>query len=257
MVITVDTLTQFPIKGLSGQLLNSVKLEAGVGFPCDRQFGFARPDSGFDPSNPQPLPKTKFYMLARDASLALLDTEFDEGTGCLLMRGPASSGRFDITTTVGRAEASEFLKTYLGLPDAETPQFFEGAPHRFTDVSVVSKEMMNAVSIINLDSVKAFSTAIEEDVDPRRFRGNIHLSNLPAFAELEMIGQTLSVGDVHLKLVKRTQRCPATEVDLKTGKRNMKIPRLLRENYTHMDMGVYAQVIQGGVINLGDAVEIR
>ncbi len=257
MVTTVDALTRFPVKGLSGQLLENVKLEAGIGFPCDRQFGFARPDSGFDQNAPKPLPKSKFYMLARDASLALLSTEFDENTGFLVINSPAHSGKFDITTADGRDKASQFLKMYLCLPGAETPQLFEAAPHRFTDVSVDSVEMMNTVSIINLDSVRAFSKAIEKEVDPQRFRGNIHLSNLPAFAELEMIGQTLVFGDVHLKLVKRTQRCPATEVDLETGRRNIKLPRLLREHYAHMDMGVYAQVVKGGVINLGDTVEIN
>lgn len=257
MVTTVDALTRFPIKGLSGQMLNSVVLEAGAGFPCDRQFGFARPNSGFDQNAPKPLSKSKFYMLARDASLALLETEFDENTGFLVVNGPRQSGRFNITTADGRKKASQFLKTYLCLPDAETPQLFEAAPHRFTDVSVDSVEMMNSVSIINLDTVSAFSKTIAKDVDPKRFRGNIHVSNLQAFSELDMIGKTLVFGDVHVKVVKRTQRCPATEVDLETGIRNLKLPRLLREHYAHMDMGVYAQVVKGGVIKLGDTVELN
>ena len=72
MTAKIDTLIRYPIKGLSGESLNTVQLAPGQGFPCDRQFGFARPNSGFDPNQPRPLPKTKFYMLARDASLVLL-----------------------------------------------------------------------------------------------------------------------------------------------------------------------------------------
>lgn len=257
MVTRVDALTRFPVKGLSGQILNGVKLESGQGFPCDRQFGFARPNSGFDPAEPKPLPKTKFYMLARDSALALLSTEFDEKTGTLSISAPQNTGKFDITTEAGKESASQFLKTYLSLPEDETPQLYEASPHRFTDVSVVSTEMMNAVSIINLESVAAFSKAIDQEVDPNRFRGNIHLSNLPAFTELDMEGRHITIGTARLKIVKRTKRCPATEVDLKTGERNIKTPKRLLEHYGHMDMGVYAEVVSGGVISPGDAVELE
>ncbi len=252
MATTIDALTRFPIKGLSGQALSSVQLESGQGFPSDRRFGFARPDSGFDPDNPKPLSKTKFYMLARDASLALLNTEYDDASGMLVICTPDDKGQFDIKSSEGKSQASLFIKSFLSLPDNETPQLYEASPHRFTDVSVDSVEMMNAVSIINLDSVKAFSDAIGQDVDPRRFRGNILVANLPPFSELDMVDQHITIGDARLKIVRRTQRCPATEVDLNTGERNIRTPKLLREHYGHRDMGVYAEVIEGGLISQGD-----
>ena len=55
----IEALTRFPIKGLSGEALDGVTLEAGQGFPGDRKFGFARPNSGFVPADPKPLPKTE------------------------------------------------------------------------------------------------------------------------------------------------------------------------------------------------------
>jgi len=255
MVTKIDTLTRYPIKGLSGQLLDSVSLEPGQGFPCDRQFGFARPNSGFDPCNPKPLPKTKFYMLARDSRLALLSSKFDDITGVLAISTPTTTGNFEIMTAEGKQLASQYLKSFLSLPDDETPQLFEASPHRFTDVSVVSTEMMNAVSVINLDSVREFSKAIGQEVDPSRFRGNIQLSGLEPFSELDMVGQQIAIGNVRLKIVKRTKRCPATEVDLNTGERNMNVPALLQENYDHKDMGVYAEVLGGGKISQQDVVE--
>ena len=256
MPIAINSLTRFPVKGLSGQLLNSVSLQAGQGFPGDRQFGFARPNSGFDPLNPKPLPKAKFYMLARNASLALLNTAYDDNTGKLSMSSTQSKGEFDINTDSGKKDASRFLKSYLSLSDDETPQLYAASPHRFTDASVDSIDMMNAVSIINMESVRAFSEAIGHKVDPRRFRGNIILSDLQAFEELDLVGQQISVGKVRLKIVQRTRRCPATEVNLETGERDIKTPRLLREKYGHMDMGVYAEVVEGGLIKKGDLVEL-
>lgn len=256
MTIKIDALTRYPIKGLSGQRLEKVELHTGNGFPCDRKFGFARPDSGFDPANPMPLPKTKFYMLARDAKLALLDTSFDEITGELSIKAAGSAYRFNITTDDGKHLAGKFLQEYLSLPDDETPQLFEASPHRFTDVSVDSKEMMNAVSIINLDSVRTFSKTLDREVDPRRFRGNIHLTGLSAFSELDMVGKEMVIGSVRLNVARRTRRCPATEVDLRTGERNLKTPRLLQQHYGHTDMGVYAEVVEGGLITIGDTVDV-
>jgi len=256
MPITISALTRFPVKGLSGQILDNVLLKVGQGFPGDRQYGFARPNSGFDPDDPKPLPKTKFYMLARDASLALLNSEFDDSTGTLTLSKAKETSQFDITSNEGRNKASRFLQSYLSLPEEESPQLYEASPHRFTDVSVDSPEMMNAVSLINVDSVREFSETIGQDVDPRRFRGNIHLSGLSPFAELEWVGREITIGEVRLKIVQRTRRCPATEVDLETGERNIKTPKLLLKHYDHMYMGVYAEVVHGGVITLGEAVEI-
>lgn len=255
MLTTIQALTRYPVKGMSGQLLEEVKLSTAQGFPCDRQYGFARPDSGFDPQNPKPLSKKKFYMLARDARLALLKTEFSDENGLLSMLSPEQHSQFDITTVEGKQNAALFLKTFLALPEDETPQLFEASPHRFTDVSVISTEMMNAVSIVNQDSVLDFSETIGKAVDPERFRANILISGLPSFTELEMIGQTMSIGSAQLKLVKRTQRCPATEVDLLTGGRDIETPKLLRKHYGHMNMGVYAEVLKGGVITKGDSIK--
>jgi len=251
MTLKIEALTRFPIKGLSGHTLDSVKLDAGQGFPCDRKFGFARPNSGFDPADPKPLPKTRFYMLARDANLALLETLYDEDTGILTLSAADGSQRFDISTVDGKQEASQFLKTYLSLSEEETPQLYVASPHRFTDVSVDSVEMMNAISIINRDSVDAFAKAIGQQVDARRFRANIQISGLSPFAELDMVGQEIQVGPIRLKIVKRTRRCPATEVNLETAERDIRTPKLLREHYGHMDMGVYAQVVQGGILQSG------
>ena len=236
--------------------MNSVELKAGQGIPHDRRFGFARPDSGFNPDDPRPLPKTKFYMLARDAALVRLATEFTAESGTLSMTGPGANGSFNITTTDGKRQACELLKSYLKLPEKETPQLFEASPHKFTDVSVDSTEMMNAVSIINLDSVKQFSQDIDQHVDARRFRSNIQLQGLAAFSELDMIGWQLAIGHCKLKIVRRTKRCPATEVDLATGARNINTPKELLKKYGHNDMGVYAEVLKGGIISPGDTVDV-
>lgn len=249
-------LFHYPVKGLTGQPLERVDLQAGQGFPWDRVYGFARPGSGFDPENPRPLPKTKFVVLARDAGLANLDTLFDPDRQELTVRTGDEVRRYDLNTPGDRNAVARFVADHLGYPTEGTPTLYSASPHRFTDVSVVSKDMMNAVSLINLDSVAAFSARTGRDIDAARFRGNIEFSGVPAFAELDWVGRGLSIGEIRLDVVQRTKRCPATEVDPATGNRDLDVPKLLRRHYGHSDLGVYAEVRQGGILRPGDSLRL-
>ena len=75
------------------------------------------------------------------------------------------------------------------------------------------------------------------------------------WAEFDWIGQEIQLGQAKLRVVKRIVRCPATEVNPQTGERDAKPPRWLRDHYGHADLGVYAEVIEGGRVAVGDALE--
>ena len=57
-------------------------------------------------------------------------------------------------------------------------------------------------------------------------------------------------------MIKRIVRCAATEVDPDTGIRDLSIPHTLMQNFGHADCGVYAEVIAGGDIAVGDAISV-
>ncbi|MBD3666101.1 MOSC domain-containing protein [Sulfitobacter sp. TSTF-M16] len=250
----IEALYHYPVKGLSGQRLGTVMLHPGAGFPEDRVFGFARHDSSFDPDAPKPVPKSQFVVLARDAALARLATDYDPQEGTLRITGQGQDRTFDLKEDSGGPAAAAFLAAFLGYEPGHQPTLQASAPHRFTDVSVVSPQMMNAISLINIDSVRAFSEAIGQDVNPLRFRANLLFSGIAPMRELDLVGREISLGEATLRVVMRTKRCPATQVNLETGLRDLDVPRLLRDQYGHSDMGVYAEVIKGGRIAPGDAV---
>lgn len=153
--------------------------------------------------------------------------------------------------------AALFLHERLNLPDPVPPTFVSSFPHRFTDVSVVSPRMMNAISVLNLVSVGDLESRLEVPIHPGRFRANVVIDGLPPYAELEAIGGTLIFGDVELRILSRTQRCAATEVNPDTAERDLKIPYLLRKELGHSDMGVYVEVATGGVLNTGQGGHIE
>ena len=248
-------LYHYPIKGLSPQPLGLVEMREGEGFPFDRMFGFARHDSGFDPADPRPLPKQRFIVLAKEERLASLQTSFDPASRRLSIDVEGRRAlAADLSQGEGVAAAVSFLSTMFDLPADKRPVFAHAAPHRFTDVSVVSKELMNAVSLINLASVRDFEDRVGVPIDPMRFRANIYVDGWPAFSEFDLLGREFSIGAVRLKGTLRTQRCPATEVNPTTARRDIRVPRLIVQNYGHADMGIYAEVLSPGAIRPGDRV---
>ncbi|MFC7540821.1 MOSC domain-containing protein [Siccirubricoccus deserti] len=114
---------------------------------------------------------------------------------------------------------------------------------------------MKCVSIIGLSSLHALERAIGQRLDPLRFRANVYVSGSRPWSEFDWLGQEIQLGGARLKVFKRIIRCAATEVNPETAVRDAKPPQSLREHFGHADLGVYAEVIEGGRIAVGDALE--
>ncbi|WP_170476195.1 MOSC domain-containing protein [Ruegeria arenilitoris] len=250
---TVKRLSRFPVKGLSAEPLTSVTMSVAEGFPGDRIYGFARHNSGFDPQNPKPIPKDRFVVLLKEAALAGLHTRFDAQSQVLEIRESGKSRKFLMQSGQERSDAALFIHQVLGSADPEPPTFVSSEPHRFTDVSVVSPVMMIAVSVLNIASVKALSQQLNRDVHPARFRANVEIDGLAPFSELEFVGHTLIFGDVRMRILSRTKRCAATEVNPETAERDLRLPYLLNKHLGHTDMGVYAEVTTNGTVFVGQS----
>ncbi|MEM0905823.1 MAG: MOSC domain-containing protein [Pseudomonadota bacterium] len=254
---SVEGLYRYPVKGLSGERVDALSLMAGEGVEHDRTIGFLRPHIPFDEAAPKSLQKTCFYMLARDAALAQLSTRYDPQSDALTIERNGSGEAYDLSTTKGVSGAERAIQSALSLPDEARPRLVRGGAHRFTDVSVVSETFMNAISLINLASVRDLGRRIGAQVDPLRFRGNIVFDGWPAWSELEGEGRTIAIGDVRLKVLLRTQRCAATTVNPATAQRDLFIPKHLMDEYGHADMGIYAEVLSGGTVKPGDAITLE
>jgi uncharacterized protein len=253
--MSVCRLYYYPIKGLSPQPLERVELAVGRGFPFDRMFGLARAGSGFDPLHPVPLPKQRFFMLARDARLAELHTHLDPQTLRFTIHVHGKMAHeSDLSSEAGAAAAEDFFSRLFNLAETSRPVLARADPHRFTDVSVDSPQMMQAISMINLASVEDFASRIGQPVDPLRFRANLYFDGFPPWSELEMVGQELRIGGVKVRILKRIERCAATEVNLQTAQRDIAVPRLIKQHYGHTDMGIYGEVLTSGTISVGDEV---
>jgi len=246
----VEHIYRYPVKGLTPEALAEVTLSPGECLPHDRRFALAQGDAPWDDAAPGWLPKRHFGTLAYNARLAALQTAFDPHDGMLAIRPPTGAPLLaDTRTPAGRAAIAGYLAAWLGEEARGTPRFLEAPGHAFTDVAP------KCVSLIGLASLRALEAAAGVTLDARRFRANIYVSGAAPWAEFDWLGQELLLGGARLRVFKRIIRCPATAVHPDTAERDVDPPRLLRNHFGHADLGVYAEVVAGGRVAVGDGLE--
>ena len=256
--MTTDTLRiaglyHYPVKGLSPEAVESAELETSGYFPGDRLYAIENGPSGFNAVAPRHLPKIAYLMLMRNEALARLRTRFDGATHRLSIEENGEEAvSADLSTDEGRHAVAEFMKGFLPHELRGAPRVLASPPgYRFTDARD------GYVSLVNRASVQAIEDLVGAPIDPLRFRANLYLDGLAAWAENDLLGKVLETpGGVRLKLARRTVRCAAVNVDPETGIRDLAIPPALAKTLGHSDCGVYAEVLNGGTIRAGEILSV-
>jgi uncharacterized protein YcbX len=145
----------------------------------------------------------------------------------------------------------QFIGSFLQGDLRGTPKLVSAEGHSFCD----SRESF--VSIINAASLQDLSQRIlRQEVDERRFRANLILSDAAPWEERGWVGREIRLGDARLKVEKQIERCAATDVNPETALRDFNIPKTLQRAYGQATFGVYAKVLEGGPIKTGDVLEV-
>src|SRR5262245_15073809 len=245
----IASMHRYPVKGLTPEPLSSAVLRPGQTLLADRKYAIENGPSGFDPAAPAWLAKPHFLMLMRDEWLAGLRTHFDDASNALTIRHNGQiAARGDLETAEGRAAIETYFATAFAGQIKGPPKVLSSPGHSFSDVA------RKVVSIINLASVRAVENMVGAPVHPLRFRANLHVEGWPAWSEFDLLDRTLAIGETRLKVVKRIVRCAAVNVDPDTAERDLAIPQALQRRLDHGDCGIYAEVIEGGSIAVGDAI---
>jgi hypothetical protein len=245
----IEYLYRYPVKGLTAEALEQADVEPGGAIPWDRAFALAQGDAEFDPERPAFLPKWNFMCQMKHAKAALMFSVFDPKAQRLTLRRPDGlTIEANPMTQAGRKVIGAFLTEYLGEEARGEPVFHYVPGHVFSD------QRVPVVSLNNIASLKDFESKVGGRRHRRRFRANIWFSGAAAWAEREWIGRELQVGGAVLRVLKGTTRCPATEVNPETGERDANPVSELREHYGHVELGVHAEVLQGGRFAMGDAI---
>lgn len=245
-------LYRYPVKELSPEPLTTVELSQGETVPLDRIYAIENGPGRFDPAQPRHLPKINFLMLMRDERLATLETRYDPDTAVLTInRGGKPVARGDLSTPTGRQIIEQFLAAYMAESLRGRPKIVFAPGHSFSDVSA------KCVHLVNLATVREVERAIGQPLDPLRFRANLYIEGFAPWEEVRWLGKSLEVGGATVEVFDRTSRCEATNVDPRTGARNLAVPQALQRTWGHTYLGVYAKVTRTGHVSVGDAIAVK
>jgi uncharacterized protein YcbX len=249
-IAKIQAIYRYPVKGLSPEPLARAPLAVGATLAADRLYAIENGPAGFDPAAPRYLPKQRFLMLMRNERLARLRTRYEEPSHTLVVELEGREvARGDLWAADGRRAIERFFAGFCADELRGEPKLLHARGFSFSDVAA------KVVSIINLASVAAVEASVGAPVHPLRFRGNVYVAGWPAWREFDLVGGEVAMGtSARLRIVKRTTRCAATEVDPDTGMRDLAVPQALLRNFGHTDCGVYGEVVEAGEIGVGDQV---
>jgi len=236
-----------PIKAAGVEELARVALAPGAALPFDRHWAVAHEGARLKPGAWGV--KANFLRGVTGHGLMAVRASLDEGARRVTLAHP-EAGTIAAAPD-DPADAARLIDWLAPLWPADRP-----APARI--VHVPGQAMTDwpdpFVSVLNLASLDALGQRLGRALSIHRFRGNLWLDGLAPWAEFGLVGREIALGPVRLRVERPITRCAATTVNPDTGRADADTLGALRDGFGHQDFGVYATVIAGGPIAVGDPV---
>ncbi len=246
MTLSLAQIWRYPIKAIGAEALDQVTLTKGKPLPLDRAWALLE-QGGDDAQGWRSC--RNFLRGAKGPSLMAIMARVDGDTVHL-----THPDLPELTIPLSGSATDALINWITPIYPAtrKAPAALVKSPEEgMADVPFAS------VSVMNTASLSAISDKVGRDMDARRFRGNIWLDGLAPWAEFDLLGKTLVMGDTELKVVEPITRCRATEANPANGIRDVDTLTVLRQNWGHTDFGMNTKVMHGGTIAVGDTVVIQ
>ncbi len=100
--------------------------------------------------------------------------------------------------------------------------------------------------------------ALEMRLDPLRWRPNFYARAAAVFdwSETQLLGATVEIGEVALRVRETIGRCITTTYDVQTGEPTDDVLLYVAQRRNNV-MGVYCEVELAGTVRVGDALRLR
>jgi uncharacterized protein YcbX len=242
----VSHLWRHPIKGHGVEPVASVGLAAGATMPWDRVWAIAHEAARAARGSDDWVPCANFSRGAKSPELMAIRARVDEAAGRVTLTHPRRGAiSVDPDDAGDAARLVEWVRPFVG-PGRAQPAFVVRARVGMTDSDFPSISLLNHASLAALGERLGLPLAME------RFRGNVWLEGLEPFAEFDLVGREVRLGQARVRVRERITRCKATTVDPDTGASDADTLGGLQAGWGHQDFGVYAEVVTGGRVAVGD-----
>jgi uncharacterized protein YcbX len=249
MTHTVTNIWRHPLKSHGREALETVALTAGQTMPGDRVWAVAHEMSKADGSEWADC--FNFTRGSKAPALMAINARYDEAAGQITLTHPDRPEiTFDPDAPEDLARFLEWEKPLVPENRAASARILRVPGRGMTDTPFPS------VSLANWASHRAVEQAMGRELSAKRWRSNIWFDLGEAWAENALLGREVQIGEAVFAVRERVVRCLATTASPDTGERDADTLKTLNENWGHQDFSVYAEVVRGGDIRLGDAVKV-
>ena len=249
----------YPVKGMTAQPAETLQLAPGQSALGDRAFVFAFGNAERVGSIGW-VSKRQSVTLLNTPDLPRVAAAFDPERGELRLAFEGEERRADIAEQRQRTALADWLADIVhsfednplrGRPEREPLILLGDGSSRYTDRGPTQ------ISLAALDSLNDLSEAADREVDFRRFRLNFALDDAQGWSEFDWVGRRARIGaDVEIEITARLQRCNAINASPSGAGRDAELMGVLQSAYGHLDFGVEANVLSGGRVVVGDALEL-
>lgn len=251
MTAHLALIRRHPIKSVGGEGLDGVTLQAGYRLPGDREWAVLTQAgerhalaSQTDGQPDRWLPKSCFLRGVASSDLQAIVGGWDDGQLHL------SHPRAGTITLDPATQGPQLIDWLRPLWPADAP-----APTRLVrGAAVWTDQRQPLVSVLSLSSLAQLEQQCGQPLGTHRWRGNLWVDGWAPFAERDLIGRTIRIGSVELRVTDHIGRCDATSADPDTGTRDIDMVQTLDRLYGHTDFGIFAEVVTGGPVRLQDQV---
>lgn len=249
MTHKVTDIWRHPLKSHGREALDAVTMIAGQTMPGDRVWAVAHEASKADGSVWAPC--ANFTRGSKAPALMAIEAQLDDASGVLTLTHPERPElRFDPEEPADLARFLEWEKPLLPQNRAASARIVRVPGRGMTDTDYPS------VTLCNWASHRAVEQAMGQDLSPKRWRGNIWFDLDEPWLENQLIGKKVRIGEAVFEIKEPVVRCLATTANPETGERDADTLGTLNNTWGHQNFSVYAEVLTGGDIQLGDSVKV-
>jgi uncharacterized protein YcbX len=258
----VAALYRYPVKGFAPEQAETLTILESGRVAGDRVLGFrfassATADDAWGS-------KHEFVALVNTPGLARLELRFDERPLRLRFSRDGAVLADEPLTEAGRKRIAAAMQEHvLGLSENPLAGHAERLPLRLVGDGVTPRFQDSAADHLTLhgrESLAAVAAATgTPDLSEERFRSNIAVEGLEAWAEQGWAGRRIRIGQTQFQFVRRKGRCLATHANPRTGERDLPLMKLLVKIFPD-EKPIFAVALAplggGGVLRVGDKVSV-
>lgn len=258
----IAALYRYPVKGFTREECDSLHILPGGRVAGDRVLGLRYNDAA-TPGDAWG-PKVDFAALVNTPALAALRLKFDHDALRLRLQRADEvvfDGRLD---EPGRRRFAAAVEQYLRTIE-EGPLSLRADPFplRVVGDAVTSRYQDREPGYTTLHgrgSLAALATTVGESAETteKRFRSNIAVDGVDAWAEQGWVGRGVRIGEVEFDVANPVARCLATHAHPDTGKRDLAIMKTLLGLF-RSERPTFAIMMtseRGGRIRVGDGIQV-